>query len=651
MGDGRMTTFRSLLRPIQVGPLQMANRLVRTPMHSNLAGVNGEVSQQLLDMYEHSARQGVGLIIIEATEVDGRHWAHNALRIDDEKFEPGLRRLVEIIHDNDVPAVIQLRHYGMWGNDPVSPSGVACYGFGRKNYIQPRAMSLAEAEEARDLFIAAAIRAQKVGFDGVLLHGITSFLLQQFVSPHTNKRADRYGGSFENRCTMPLEIVRGIRRACGNGFALGYALLADELLPDGITLSESKAFAQLLEREGVDWIDLRIGSYETILSDPRGGAVYRQGTGMLYLSEEFKRILTIPVFDVSRGEHNPIKWEEAIAAGQCDVVQIGRPLLADPELPRKLAQGNLENVRLCIRCGYCNERLSGRGWQVGCAINPDWGRERDFRLKNTQDPKRILVVGGGPAGMEVARVSALRGHHVTLVEKNTRLGGNLRVASYSPCKEIFQSHFGDWLERQCQKQNVRIELGKEVTPQAIREYAPDVVIIATGAVPDIPSIPGVDKEHVVIAEDVIGGKTSFGKRVIVAGGGHVGVETADYITDKGLADKVTIIERLPLIGSDMYAATRRYLVDVVLHQAGVAMVTDMHIDEIVDGGVVATDKEWNRHMFEADTVVLAIGYTPRMQLYEAIKGKVPELYRIGDCINARKIADAVREAAYLGRKI
>jgi 2,4-dienoyl-CoA reductase-like NADH-dependent reductase (Old Yellow Enzyme family)/thioredoxin reductase len=646
-----MVSFRRLLTPIQVGPLYLANRMVRTPMQSNLAGVNGEVSQQLLDMYEHCARQGVGLIIVESTEVDGRHWPHNALRIDHERFEPGLRRLVEIIHDNDVPVIVQLRHYGMLGNDPVSPSGIACKGFARKNYISSRAMSLDEVEEARELFIAAAVRTRNVGFDGVLLHGVTSFLLQQFVSPHTNKRTDRYGGSFENRCALSLEIVRGIRRTCGETFALGYSLIADELLPDGITLEESTAFARMLQQEGVNFIDVRIGSYETILSDPRGGAVYRQGTGMLYLSEAFKKTLSIPVFDVIRGEHDPATWEEAIAAGRCDVVQIGRPLLADPELPRKLALGHPEDVRLCIKCGYCNERLSGRGWQVGCAINPEWGRERDFALKRTENPKRILVVGGGPAGMEFARVSALRGHTVTLVEKEKKPGGNLRVASYPPRKEIFQTHFGDWLECQCKKANVRLETGKEVTVDVIKEYKPDVVILATGATPFVPALPGVDRKHVVLAADVLSGKVSVGKRVVVAGGGEVGVETADCIIDKGLATDVIMIEMLPQIGSDMYGATRTYLVDVVLAGAGVKMVTGMRIDEITDDGVVATDKDGKRHSFKADTVVLAMGYVANTHLYDAIKGKVPECYRIGDCVRARQIPDAVREAAYIARMV
>lgn len=634
-----------------VGPLRLANRMVRTPMHSNLAGVNGEVSQQLLDMYEMCAKQGVGLIVVEATEVDGRHWVPNALRIDHRGCEPGLRRLVETIHDNDVPTVIQLRHYGIWGEDPVSPSGISCHGFDPRKYFQSRAMSLSEVEEARDLFIAAAVRAKNVGFDGVLLHGITSFLLQQFVSPHTNKRTDKYGGSFEKRCTLPLEIVRGIRNTCGNGFALGYSLMADELLPDGITLEESTAFARLLESEGVNWIDLRIGSYETILSDPRGGAVYRQGTGFLYLSEAFKKVLSITVFDVSRGEHDPLKWEEAIAAGQCDVVQAGRPFLADPGLPRKLATGNQEDARLCIKCGYCNERGTGRGWQVSCAINPEWGRERDFALKRTDHPKRILVIGGGPAGMEVSRVCALRGHNVTLLEKEMKLGGNLRIASRVPRKEIFQTHYGDWLERQCRKANVRIEVGREATVEVIKEYNPEVVIIATGATPLIPALRGLNKKHVVIAADVLSGRISVGKRVVVAGGGEVGVETADYITERGLAESITVIEMLSQVGSDMYGANRAYLVDDVLSRAGVNMVTDMHIDEITEKRVMAMDQEGKAHTFEADTVVLAMGYSPNTHLYESIQGKVPELYRIGDCVKARQIPDAVREAAYLARKI
>ena len=648
-----MNQFEWLLKPIQVGPLRLANRMVRAPMHSNLAGIHGEVTETLIDMYCYCAMNGVGMIVVESTEVDGRHAKTSVLRIDDDRFKPGMRRLVESIHDNGVPVALQLRHSGLWGIDPVSPSGIPCWGFAHQVHIQPRVLSLAEIGEVRDRFIGAAVRARTVGFDGVLLHGITSFLLQQFVSPRSNKRTDRYGGSLENRSALSLEIVRGIRRQCGPSFAIGYSMIVDELLPDGTTVEESSAFARMLEQEGVHWIDARIGSYETILKDPKGGAVCRQGDGYLNLSEELKKNVSMTVvFDVSRGQHDPLKWEEAIANGKCEVVQIGRPLLADPALPSKLIADKLEDVRLCIKCGYCNERVTGRNWQVGCAVNPDLGRERDLPIRQTQNPKRILVIGGGPAGMEAARVASLRGHDVTLMEKEEKLGGNLRVSSYAPMKDIYQTHLGDWLERQCRRAQVRIEVGREVTAEVVAQHRPDVVIMASGARPVVPSIPGVNKKHVIIAADLLTRKTTIGGgQVVVAGGGEVGLEAADFIAVQGSAKTITIVEMSLEVGADMYGAVKNYLIDEVLCRAEVRIVTGMRIDEITDDEVKARDEQGKTYAFPADTVVLAFGYTPARELYEPLRRMVPELYPIGDCVQARQIPEAIREASCVAKRL
>jgi 2,4-dienoyl-CoA reductase-like NADH-dependent reductase (Old Yellow Enzyme family)/thioredoxin reductase len=648
-----MKQFEWLLKPIQVGPLRLANRMVRAPMHSNLAGLQGEATEPLIDMYRHCAANGIGLIVVESTEVDGRHAKPCVLRLDDDRFKPGLRRLLEAIRDNGVPAVVQLRHAGLWGLDPVSPSGIPCWGFAGKVHIQPRVLSLEEIEEVRDRFISAAVRAKSVGFDGILLHGITSFLLQQFVSPRSNKRTDRYGGSLENRCRLSLEIVRGIRQQCGPVFAIGYALLVDELLPDGTMVEESGAFARMLEQEGVHWLDARVGSYETILKDPKGGAVCRQADGYLYLAETLKKnVSRTIVFDVSRGQHDPLTWEAAIAAGKCQVVQIGRPLLADPALPAKLRAGALEDVRLCIKCGYCNERVTGRNWEVGCAINPDLGRERDLPLRPTSKPKSILVIGGGPAGMEAARVAARRGHEVTLMEKEDKLGGNLRVSSYGPGKGIYQIRLGDWLERQCRKAGVKIALGQEVTPEVLARYRPDAVIMASGARPVIPAIPGIDKGHVITAADLLTGKASIsGRQVVVAGGGEVGLEAADFIAMQGAAETVTIVEMLPSVGANMYGAVKSYLVGEVLTRAGVRILTGMKIEEITDHAVTARDAQGEKQIFRADTVVVAFGYEPAGELSESLRGMVPELYLIGDCVQARQIPEAIREASCLARRI
>lgn len=645
--------LKMLLQPIQVGSLRLANRMVRSPMMSGYVSANGEVTEQLLDHYAHAAKGGPAMIIVEITAIaDHYAFPEGQLRIDDARFMRGLHRLVEAIHLNGVACEFQLHCAGSFGRDPISPSGVACFGLGRATYVQPRALSLSEVEEIRDLFIAAAVRAKALECDGVVLHGATSYLLQQWVSPHTNKRTDRFGGSFENRITLPIEIVRGIRQKCGPSFVIGYSMVIDEHLPDGITLEESVAFAKALEQEAVDHIDVTVGTYETSSSEKGVGRSIRQPKGLFEKAETFKKLVNMKIFARCVGEHNPIKWEEALEKGQCDVIQIGRPLLCDPELPKKVTEGRLDDIRLCIRCAQCFETAMIKPYQVACSINPELGRERDYAIKRvTSHSKRVLVVGGGPAGLEAARVAALRGHEVTLIEKEAELGGNARIASLPIGKEEIKTYYIDWLNRQCRKAGVKLELNKEASLPLIKQLNPDVVIVATGATPLRPPIPGVDKPHVVTAADVLTGKARVGKKVIVAGGGEVGVETADFIAENNLAESVAIIEMLPLLAYDMPAMARTYMLQVLLPKWGVKIFTDMQIQEITDEEVIALDKDWRRYKFEADTVVNALGYVPNTTLGEALSGKVPELYKIGDCVKPRNMFHAVHEAAYVARQI
>lgn len=642
-----------LLEPIQIGPLRLKNRIVRSPMWSRTHSSSGEVTRQLLDMYEAAAKGGLAMIIVEAMAVDGRYmWPESQLRIDGVRFLSGLRRLVDIIHLNGAACEFQLHCAGSFAKEAISPSGVACYGLGRAWYVQPRALSLSEVYEIRDSFIAAAVKAQGLECDGVVLHGATSYLLQQWVSPHTNKRTDRYGGNFENRIELSLEIVRGIRQKCGPDFPIGYSMVIDELLPDGTTLQESTAFAQALERAGVNHIDLNIGTYETNTLEKGVGRSNRQPKGSFDQTEIFKKLVNMKVFARCNGEHDPAKWEEALQKGQCDVIQVGRPLLADPELPNKVTEGRLKDIRLCIRCAQCFETGTIKGYQHACSVNAGLCRERDYAVQPiTSDPKRVLVVGGGPGGLEAARVAALRGHKVTLMEKEAELGGTARIASLPIGKEEIKTYFIDWLERQCRKAEVKIELNKEVSVELVKQFNPDAVIVATGARPLIPPIAGIDKPHVVTAEDVLTGKVTVGKQVVVAGGGEVGVETADFIAEQNLAESVTVIEMLPRLASDMPTMLRTYMLAVILPKWGVKTLTDMHIQEITDDEVVALDKHWKRYKFEADTVVNAVGYASNTTLIEQLHGEIGELYTVGDCVKPRNILYAVHEAAYIARQI
>jgi len=347
--------------------------------------------------------------------------------------------------------------------------------------VQPRVMSLEEIEEARDKFIASAVMAKEVGCDGVLLHGNTAYLLHHFVSPFTNKRTDKYGGSLENRNRLPLEIVRGIREKCGPEFVVGYELVADEFLPGGLTYEHSVPFAKALEEEGADYLDIAVGTYETFASTDRSpGQTKYTRFGEWEHTEVFKQEVKIPIVHRTHGDYDPFSWERHLEAGHADFVQAAKPLLCDPDLFNKILEGRIEDIRTCPSCAHCvcvgviGNRL------VECALNPQTGRDREYSIKRVSETKKVLVVGGGPGGLEAARVAALQGHEVTLMEKNADLGGNLRFISLCADNEPYRS-FLEWAVRECRKAGVTLELGKEATEDTIQGTGADAVILATGA--------------------------------------------------------------------------------------------------------------------------------------------------------------------------
>jgi len=647
--------FQLLAKPIQVGSLKLKHRMVQGPMWTRYCTLNGEVTQQMIDYYSARARAGAAMIIIEATAVDRRYgWPESTLRLDGPEAQPGLHRLVEAIHLNGVAVLVQFVNIGAFSADPISPSGVPGFLPGGVGFFQPRVMSLEEIEEARDKFISAAVRAEEVGSDGVLIHGATAYLLHQFASPHTNQRADKYGGTLENRHRLPLEIVKGIRQKCGPEFVIGYALVCDEVLPDGITYEHSIPFAKALEQEGVDYIDLAVGTYETFTTTERSPAHSKYTRfGEWEHTEAFKKEVKIPVVHRTCGDYDPFSWEKHLEAGHADFIQVARPLLCDPELFNKVLENRLEDIRVCPTCTHCVCVGVIGHQQVECALNPETGRERDYAIQRAPEAKRVLVVGGGPAGLEAARVAALRGHEVTLMEKNAELGGNLRFISLCADQEPYGS-FRDWAVRQCRNSAVRFELNKEATCEAIQEAKVDVVILATGAPKRIvPDIPGISKSHVVTPEDVLTGRVSIGKRVVVMGGNRIGVDVAYTIMKKRLAETVTIVEpqSVATVGYDMEVLNMATMTMCLLPKLGVNAFTGTRVEEITDDSVLVIDPGGNKHKIDADTVVLSMGYAPDTTLYEMLQGKVKGLYAIGDCVRTRSIRDAIHEAAFIARQI
>jgi 2,4-dienoyl-CoA reductase-like NADH-dependent reductase (Old Yellow Enzyme family)/thioredoxin reductase len=605
--------------------------------------------------YAARARGGASMIVIESTAVDKRYgWEEATLRLDSPEMLPRFHRLVEAIHMNGAAVLVQLINVGAFSANPISPSGVPSIMMGGIGVVQPRVMSIEEIEEARDKFIASAVMAKEIGCDGVLLHGNTAYLLHHFASPYTNKRTDKYGGSQDNRNRLPLEIVRGIRDKCGPDFVIGYELVCDEFLTGGLTYEHSIPFAKALEQEGTDYLDLAVGTYETFAStDKSPGQTKYTRFGEWDHTEVFKKEVKIPIVHRTHGDYDPFSWEKHLAAGHADFIQAAKPLLCDPDLYNKILDDKLEDIRGCTCCAHCVCVGVIGNQLVECALNPQTGRDRDYTIRQAHESKKVLVIGGGPGGLEAARVAALRGHDVTLVEKDAQLGGKLRFIALCADNEPFGA-FLEWEVRQCRTAGVTFELEKEATDQTIRESNADIVILATGAPSRIvPDFPGITKAHVVKPEDLLRGNVPVGKNVVILGGNRIGVDIAYTIMKKGLAEKVAIIEEksVPSIGYDMEVLNMAMLTMCLLPRMGVRALTNTQVEEIGDKNITVIDPEGKKQKIDADTVVLSMGYHPNMALYESLQGMVKVLYAVGDCKRPRSVRDAIHGAAFVARQI
>jgi len=647
--------LNNLAAPLRMGSLTAKNRLWEAPAWTRMASIDGEVTDRIIDHYVARARGGVGLICTEAVAVDPRHtWIEPQLRIDDNKYAPGMHRLVESVHRYNVPIVCQIHVAGMFGINPISPSGVPAYDFAQQ-LIKPSVLSTAEVEEIRDMFIEGAVRAYETGFDGVELHGGAAYLLEQFFSPHNNRRNDAYGGSLDNRMRLAIEILQGIRKRLGPNYVVGYTNPDTDAIPGGITPEDSLVFAKTMENEGLSYWDLVIpGTYETFHHPEIEGVTRKQQSGQWDRAANYKKVLQIPVTARTVSSVDPEIWDSMIGQGKLDAVRVTRPLFADPNLPNKAFAGKCEDIRKCLTCNECLDTGVAKTYMVNCAINYGLGRGEaiNFEMPPAAVPKKVLVVGGGSGGLEAARVAALRGHKVTLMEKQAQLGGETKIASLTLDKGVL-AEFIAWEEKECRKAGVTIELGKEVTAKTAEKFGADVVIIATGATPAKPPIPGIDKAHVFTARQVLQGEAVYGEKVVIAGAGAVGIDMTEYIIQNKLANDVTILDQVPIsaFGNGMAGIDRGYYFSNIFPTLGIKAVPDSLIEEITDTAVLAIDKNWHKREIPADTVILALGYTPDNNLYEELKGKAEELYVIGDAIKSRSILSAVHDGAYFALQI
>ncbi len=628
----------SLFTPIRIRQVELKNRIVMTPVVTHLS----EASE--IDFYVSRARGGAGLIQLPPGIIDQASDNGVVLPLWDDRSVPRLARIVEAVHSAGSMVSIQLFHAGRQlesactGSPIVAPSPIP---WSRSAEI-PRELSIQEIRELVQKFARAAKRARSAGVDFVEVHAAHGYLLSEFLSPLSNKRTDEYGGDLKGRTRFIVEIIKRIKEELGGDFLVSCRINGADNIAGGLTLDEAKTIAPILVDAGLDLISVSagmFGSYPTIVPPfdmPQGCNVP--------LAEGVKNVVNVPVIVAGRIT-DPNLAEEILQDGKADLIGMARALIADPKLPSKAAKGQFEEICKCIACNTCIDFVD-----IGpilCTVNSAAGRESELEIVPAVRKKRVLVIGGGVAGLEAARIARLRGHQVSLYEKERHLGGQWLLAAAPPHKQEFVELIKHE-SRQLKKLGVRVQLGKAVSVSLVRRQKPDVVIVATGALPlELPT-SRIQSVKVVASWDILRGKSRVGGSVLVVGGGSGGLETAHFLAEQG--NKVTIIEMLGRIGADMGATGRWHLLNR-LKQHDVTMFRSTKLKRVNKQEIVVLRNDSEEVWTGFDTIVIAIGSKSSNKLAAALTGVVEEIHVIGDAIQPRKGVDAIREGAEIGCRI
>jgi 2,4-dienoyl-CoA reductase-like NADH-dependent reductase (Old Yellow Enzyme family)/thioredoxin reductase len=641
-----MREFEKLFEPGRIGSVRLKNRLIMEPIGTRYADSNGHVTDRYKYFLEERAKGGVGLIVNEASRmIKPLPWPPFNLAIHDDQCILGLSELTRIIKKYDTRIFIELAHLGIIGSEhdpnliPAAPSAFRYHVTG----VMLREMTEAEIEFVVQKHAEAAIRARKAGYDGVVIDVAHGTLLHMFLSPRINKRSDEYGGSLEKRCRFACDAIRRVKEKVGNDLCIIVRMSGNDFLDGGITIEEATNQAPLFVKAGADGLDISAGVFHTSAHMFTPTLLQEEGC-RAYLAAAVKKVVDVPV--ITSGKlHNPVLAEKILREGEADFIGLARSLLADPQLPNKIKEGRLEEIRPCIYCnlGCRHYQIASEGYRVTCNVNPVCGVEGEYQLVKAETPKKVMVVGGGLAGMEAALILAQRGHQVSLYEKDDQLGGQWNIlSSYRP--EV--SSLTNYLSREMKKAGVEIHTRTQVDVEFVKRQKPDAVVIATGAKQKLPEILGIDGKNVVLANDVLSGKVKVGKEVVVIGGGLVGMETAAFLCKHG--HKVSLVDVVD-IGKDVGYTLKEALLEEMIKN-GVYLYPNSIPDRITENGL-------NMMIFnetvllKADSIVIAIGAVSENSLYPELKGFGFEVHLIGDSLEPRNSLAAIHEGFRVGSLI
>ncbi|MFW9898792.1 MAG: FAD-dependent oxidoreductase [Candidatus Thorarchaeota archaeon] len=661
--------FFKLFTPFKIKDIVISNRIVMPAMHLNLAD-NGYMTKKLKDFYVERAKGGAGLIIVGGCYVDiyGKGLP-SMISIESDDYIPKMIEFTDAVHNarDDVKICAQLYHGGRYtfpqiiGRTPISSSAT----YSKFSKCTPREMNIEDIKREQQAFADAALRAKKAGFDCVEICGSAGYLMDQFLSPFVNKRTDDYGGDFENRLRFPLETIETIKDTVGNDFIVGMRMAGDDFVPGSLTYKDKPPIAKAYENTGIDFINITGGWHET--RTPQLTMDVPEGC-YTYLADNVKKNVSIPVFASNR-INDPVMAEQMLMADKADAICIGRGLIADPYLPMKAQKGDLRDIMNCIACNQgCFDNVF-RMMPIACLRNARAGKEARTKLKALKEKRKVMVIGSGPAGLEAARIARIRGHEVHIFEKDEKIGGLLNVIWIPPGRNEFKrmiENYTYWI----QKHKINLHLETEASIETIREFDPDVVLVATGSTPIKPPISGINGKNVFWANDVFTGDAPIGQNNVIIGGGATGIELALYIAKYGALNleafefltfykalepevalrmlhkgekRVTVLEKLPKLGSILGRTTKWVLLDKC-NNLGISLITGASITEIGENYVNYTDGMGKDQVIkDVDTVYYATGVEANDDLFKEIKSLGIEVQKIGDARKPATVMEAIEK--------